>query len=140
MEVKMRVLKHGFTMIELLVVVAIIGVLAAVMLAGFNPLTQIKRARDSERKAQLKQIQNAFESYYAKNSYRYAACNTMASELKNGQVPTESYYTFTCDAVNNTYCLCAEMALGTGGNSNNTACTSWNNSQTGTFYCLGNLQ
>ncbi|CAN5158326.1 hypothetical protein BH11PAT1_BH11PAT1_3180 [soil metagenome] len=56
-------LKKGFTLIELLVVIAIIGILAAVTLAAIDPFGQFKKARDAQRKSDLKQIQTALELY-----------------------------------------------------------------------------
>lgn len=52
----------GFTLIEILVVVAIIGVLAAIGLGSFAS-TQAK-ARDSKRKSDLSAISRAVEMYY----------------------------------------------------------------------------
>lgn len=54
-------MKRAFTLIELLVVIAIIGSLAALFLPNF--MAARERARDSERKSDLKQIQKAFELY-----------------------------------------------------------------------------
>ncbi len=51
----------GFTLIELVVVIAIIATLTA--LATFNFSQARARARDVQRKSELKQIQNALELY-----------------------------------------------------------------------------
>ena len=51
----------GFTLVELLVVMAIISILAVISLANFRT-SQIK-ARDAERKNDLRQIANALEAY-----------------------------------------------------------------------------
>ena len=60
----------GFTLVEILVVITIIGILATLGLANFRS-SQIK-SRDARRKADLKQIQNAMELIY--NDYgRYPA-------------------------------------------------------------------
>ncbi|MCX7956062.1 MAG: type II secretion system GspH family protein [Patescibacteria group bacterium] len=50
-----------FTLVELLVVIAIIGMLSALLLPNFMGARE--RARDSQRKSDLKQIQKAFEMY-----------------------------------------------------------------------------
>ncbi|PIQ92611.1 MAG: hypothetical protein COV69_02030 [Parcubacteria group bacterium CG11_big_fil_rev_8_21_14_0_20_39_14] len=52
-------------MIELLVTVAIIGLLSAVVLVGLRSASQ--KARDSKRKADIKQLMNALEMYYNAN-------------------------------------------------------------------------
>ena|SRR5256885_14295713 len=57
----------GFTLIEVLVVIAIIGVLAAAVIAALNPITQIRKATDARRKSDLAQIQRGFELYYNDN-------------------------------------------------------------------------
>lgn len=54
-------MKKAFTLIELLVVIAIIGGLAALFLPNF--MAARERARDSQRKADIKSIQKALEMY-----------------------------------------------------------------------------
>jgi len=56
----------AFTLIELLVAIAILGILAASLLASYT-MTQ-KRAKDTQRKHDLKQIQEALELYYQDNN------------------------------------------------------------------------
>lgn len=88
----------GFTLIELLVVVAIIGVLAASLIFILNPGTQFAKARDAQRKSDLKQIQNALETYYNDNGYYPntlsfgAAFGTYMSKVPNDpQSPSKTY-------------------------------------------------
>jgi len=57
----------GFTLIEMLIVVAIIGILASIVVVGLN--TSRKQARDTRRLADLRGIQTALELYYNKNGY-----------------------------------------------------------------------
>ncbi|MEK7559175.1 MAG: prepilin-type N-terminal cleavage/methylation domain-containing protein [Patescibacteria group bacterium] len=56
-------LGKGFTLIELLIVIVIIGVLSAILMANFVGVRQ--RARDAQRKSDLRQIQSALELYRA---------------------------------------------------------------------------
>ena len=51
----------GFTLVELLTVIGIIGILAGVLMANFVGVRQ--RARDATRKSNLSQIQSALELY-----------------------------------------------------------------------------
>lgn len=53
--------KTGFTLIELLVVIAIISSLSALLVPNF--MAARERARDAQRKSDLKQIQKALEMY-----------------------------------------------------------------------------
>lgn len=61
--------KQGFTLIEILIVVAIIGILTA--LVSVNLQSARQRARDVQRKADLKSIQQALEMY--KNDQQFAS-------------------------------------------------------------------
>lgn len=64
----MKNYKKAYTLIEMLMVVAIIGVLASSILVGLSG-TRAK-ARDSRRITDLKSVQTALELYYGKyNSY-----------------------------------------------------------------------
>ncbi len=55
--------ERGFTLIELLIVIAIIGILTTLLMVNFIGIRQ--RARDAERKSDLRQIQAALELYHA---------------------------------------------------------------------------
>lgn len=57
---------NGFTLIELLVVIAIIGILVAIGLVSFR--TSQLRARDAQRKSDLKQVANSLEVFYSDHS------------------------------------------------------------------------
>ena len=57
--------KKGFTIIELLVVILIIGLLTAAATASY--LTAQRKSRDSARKTQVNNIAGAVETYYAAN-------------------------------------------------------------------------
>lgn len=56
--------RKGFTLIEMLIVIAIIGILASIVLVGLGPIQ--RRGRDARRQTDLRNIQNALELYYNK--------------------------------------------------------------------------
>lgn len=65
-------MKKGFTLVELLVVMAIISILATLIVGGFR--SSQMRGRDGGRKSDLKQISNALELFY--NDYgKYPAAS-----------------------------------------------------------------
>lgn len=55
----------GFTMIELLIVITILGILAVAVLSAINPLEQINRGRDTASQSDSEQLLNALERYNA---------------------------------------------------------------------------
>ena len=57
----------GFTLIEILIVVAIIAILASVVLVGLGPTQQA--GRDARRASDLHEVQNGLELYYNKCGY-----------------------------------------------------------------------
>ncbi len=57
-------LQKGLTLIELIVVCAIIGIFAAAVIAALNPFEQLKKTTDAKRKADIGQVQRALELYY----------------------------------------------------------------------------
>lgn len=57
--------KFGFSLIELLIVIGVIGVLTSSLVVIINPVAQLQKARDAQRKSDLKQIQSALEMYRA---------------------------------------------------------------------------
>ncbi len=54
-------MKKGFTLIELLVVIVILGTLSALLVSNF--MAARERARDAQRRQDLRQIQTALEMY-----------------------------------------------------------------------------
>ena len=54
----------GFTLIELIVVLLIIGILFTTLTALFNPFAQIQKAQNVTRQSDLNQIKNALDTYF----------------------------------------------------------------------------
>lgn len=57
----------GFTLVELIIVIAILGILAAVVLAAMNPLEQLARGRDAGRISAVSQLGRVMQAYVTNN-------------------------------------------------------------------------
>jgi general secretion pathway protein G len=55
--------QRGFTIVELLIVIVVIGILAALVIVTFSGIQQ--RARNTERQTDINAIQGHLEAYYA---------------------------------------------------------------------------
>ena len=58
-------MKNGFTIIELLIVVSVLGVLSGVVISAVNQKAQKQRAQDAVGRGRLEQLAQGLESYNA---------------------------------------------------------------------------
>jgi type IV pilus assembly protein PilA len=70
--------KAGFTLIELMIVVAILGILAAIAIPAF--VTYVRRAKSAEATDQVKKMFNAASVYYDKQHMDGNAIDSEAQE------------------------------------------------------------
>jgi prepilin-type N-terminal cleavage/methylation domain-containing protein len=65
--------KSGFTLVELLVVISIIGILSSFALVSLNSARM--KARDALRKGDMAQMRTALSLYYDDNNFMYPICD-----------------------------------------------------------------
>ena len=65
--VQKKVFTKGFTLIEILVVIGLIAILAAIVLIAINPARQFAQARNSQRESNVNTILNAIGQNLADN-------------------------------------------------------------------------
>lgn len=68
-KIALDVKRLGFTMIELLIVIAVLGILAVAVLASINPIEQINRGRDTGTRSDAEQFISAVDRFYAAKGY-----------------------------------------------------------------------
>jgi prepilin-type N-terminal cleavage/methylation domain-containing protein len=56
--------KKGFTLIEILLVVAVLSILAGIVIVAINPSHQLLKSRNAERIAHLNALDKAMQQYY----------------------------------------------------------------------------
>jgi prepilin-type N-terminal cleavage/methylation domain-containing protein len=65
---QVNIKNKGFTLLEVLLVIALIGILIGTILVSVNPNRQLAQARNLTRKSDITDIYNALEAYSVKNS------------------------------------------------------------------------
>lgn len=73
---------RGFTLLEVLLVVALIAILAAIVIVAINPARQVAQANNAQRRADVNTILNAVHQYAIDNSGSLpAAITTVQTEV-----------------------------------------------------------
>lgn len=122
---KKRSLIHGFTLLEILVAIAIMLVITAIGVVSYGTVN--RRARDTRRVSDMEQIRQALEMYRSDNGF-YPAVNTggfgtvgnLSTLVTGGYIPAlpqdpQSGNTYQYRALNPSggnyygYCVCANL-------------------------------
>ena len=96
---------RGFTLVELMIVVAIVGILSAVAIPAYQDY--VKRGRIPEATSNLAAMRVRMEQYYQDNK-----TYTNATPCANANLPTSSFFTFSCTLAAETFTLQAQGTSG----------------------------
>jgi general secretion pathway protein G len=77
--------QKGFTIVELLIVIVVIGILAALVITTFTGIQ--KKARDTERQTDIKALHGQLEAYFAQNG-KYPTLANMNDRASGGFLAT----------------------------------------------------
>lgn len=83
--VSLKRLQKGFTIVELLIVIVVIGILAGLVITTFNGIQ--KKGRDTERETDIKALHGQVEAYYAQNG-KYPSLAELNDKAAGGFVLT----------------------------------------------------
>jgi prepilin-type N-terminal cleavage/methylation domain-containing protein len=111
----LRRLRKGFTLVELLIVIAVISILAAVAFVAIDPATRINQAQDSERWSAVNALMDAFLDSTVDNDGTYPAGVTANGTVH--MVSSSGTCTGTISGCPDTVSTCTDFdALVTAGN------------------------
>ncbi len=98
--------RKGFTLIELMVVVIVVGILAA--LGTGNYLRVVEKSRGAEARKVLGMIRNQMWAYYMENNkFTSDLAQLQMSALPTGTCDTQYYFKYSCGSGGVTYNITA---------------------------------
>ena len=65
---KLLLRKKGFTLVELLVVIAVIAILVTIVIIAINPQTVIRNSQDTKIRTEMNQVKTSLQLYFNENN------------------------------------------------------------------------
>lgn len=109
----MQTKNKGFTLIELMIVIAIVAILASIALPSYNAYVQ--RGRIAEAPGVMANFRVQMEQFF-QDSLNYGVATTSPCGVANPIAPAARFFTYNCvvGATNQTYILTATSAVSQG--------------------------
>lgn len=83
-----KIINKGFTLVELLIVIALLGALAIGLIGALDPFEQLKKGTDTGVRNTVSEIQSALIRYYALKGYMpWCTSTTVCTEPPGGDTP-----------------------------------------------------
>ena len=92
----MKMKKSGFTLLEILLVVAAIGILAGIVILALNPGKQLAETRNAQRQADVNTILNAVYQYAIDNDGTIPSTIPTGTSCSGSTSTQEICHTTTC--------------------------------------------
>lgn len=99
-------MKKGFTLIEILIVIGILAILAAIIIIAINPARQFAQARNTQRRSDVIAILNAVQQRMVDNKGSFAegvTCDALPSSAKIISSTIDAGNVDLCDCLVDTY-------------------------------------
>jgi prepilin-type N-terminal cleavage/methylation domain-containing protein len=128
--------QQGFTIVELLIVIVVIGILAALVITTFTGIQQ--KARDTERTTDIKALHGQIEAFYASKGFYPSLAdmnNTSSATWRTDNMkgldqealkdPKGTGYTLVATQTANAYAYTVTNAAGTSCEADDTTCAKY---------------
>jgi prepilin-type N-terminal cleavage/methylation domain-containing protein len=142
--------QRGFTIVELLIVIVVIGILAALVITTYTGIQA--KARNSNRQTDVNSVQTQLEAYFAQNGHypsltdmndsSWRSTNMKSLDTEALQDPQGSAATLVTSPVAKSYAYAVTNSSGTSCESDDTTCAQYTLTATlegGTTYAKSNL-